>query len=179
MNYLDCLSTFFPNVEAICYGSPDVFTDIQWVGGLTMPTKAEMDVVIFNQAKLDKIAELSAACQEDIHNGFTSSALGSLNMYDALEVDQLNLIGAVAATSPAPSFPAGFEIGYAVRPIINGVVQPKQYVVHTYGQLRQVLTDGAAYKFKELINFNTKRAAVNAATTIAEINAITWASVTV
>lgn len=177
MDYLECISTFFPNVFVECSGDSSLYENIIWVSGSPLPTKAILDDLIYKQAKLDKITELSNACQLDIIGGFTSNALGALNKYDSTEVDQLNLIGAVTATSPTPTDLGGYNSVYACRPIINGVEQSKQYLLHSHFQLRQVLADGAAYKLNELLNFNNKRTAVNNATTIAEINAITWSSV--
>jgi hypothetical protein len=48
--------------------------------------------------------------------------------------------------------------------------------VHSYGQFRQVLADGSAYKSTKLLAFNTKRNYLLTLTTVADINAVTWLS---
>jgi hypothetical protein len=176
MNYLDCISANYPTVMVDCYGDTFNYNDLNWLGGDPLPLQADLDAIIFMQLVNDKLSELSAACQADIMAGFVSSALGSPNMYDSTEVDQLNLIGAVSATAPTPSAPSGYSNVYAVRPVVNGVIQPKTYIVHSYGQFRQVLADGSAYKSTKLLAFNTKRNYLLTLTTVADVDAVTWLS---
>lgn len=146
-------------------------------GGPTIyiPTDQEIDQhpTYLLETKISKINELSLACKNDIISGFESSALGTPHIYDSEEVDQLNLVGSVATTAPTPDTPAGYSIYYAVRDVNTN---EKSYQLHTHGQLRQVLADGAQRKLFLLQKFATKRAIVEAQTTVSGVNAITWDS---
>lgn len=178
MNYMECLGNSFPNVQAINFGNPEVYGDIVWEGGDSLPTQAVLETKILENAKLKKVEELSLACELDIIGGFVSNALGQDAIYDSDQVDQLNLIGATSATAPIDGMPEGFSGPYAVRPIENGVTQPKRYEIHTYAQLRKVLLDGFNFKLVRLQRFNDKRDYVNdVAVTIEDVNAVTWVSV--
>ncbi len=178
LDYVTAISTFYPDAEVVCIGDPHVYENITWEAGAVLPTKEVLDQTIFNKAIEDQVQALSDACQVQITSGFESSALGYTCIYDSEEVDQLNLIGSVSTISPTPDSPAGYTTPYAVRPVVNGVPQAKEYTVHTYAQLRQVMTDGAQFKLQCLIKFNTKRYIVqNMCSTIEQILAITWDSI--
>lgn len=178
MNYMDCLGGSFPDVKAICFGDPFNYNDIQWEGGDPLPLKEVLDECVLHDTKDAKVKELSLACEKEIIGGFESSALGSPAIYDSERVDQLNLIGAATATGPVPGVPEGFQGPYAVRPVIDGVIQPKQYIMHSYGQLRTVLLDGFNFKLARLQKFNDKRDFINnVAVTLADVDAVTWDSV--
>ncbi|EKD22678.1 MAG: hypothetical protein ACD_84C00013G0004 [uncultured bacterium] len=174
MNYLECITKYYPNVFVTCQGDVNTYADIQWAAGDPIPTQAELDIKIFTYLKSAKIEELSEACQADIMAGFNSMALGTLHRYDSHEEDQLNLIGTVTKTAPTPAALDGTSYLYASREIINGVEQPKTYLMHTHAQLRQVLDDGATYKLMELVKFNTKKMEVLAMTTVAELDTVIW-----
>lgn len=57
---------------------------------------------------------------------------------------------------------------------IDGINNSKEYKFHTHAQLLTVINDGAAVKLTLLQKFAVKRAQVQACTTIAEVDAITW-----
>lgn len=170
MNYMDCLGEIYPTVFVSNIGDPSNYSDVTWVGGDSLPTQEELDIQLLNINKTLKIAELSKACQIDIIGGFTSDALGTTHRYDSEEVDQLNLIGAYSATEPSES------IYYATRPIVDEVVQPKEYKLHTNGNLRQILGDGAVFKLTRLQKFNAKRDYVNLLGSISAVLLVTWES---
>lgn len=174
MNYITILGTYYPNVGAHCVGDDSVYANLIWDSGDPIPPESELIARVLEEAKTKKIEELSANCRQAILDGFISSSLGSPFKYDAEDVDQINLIGAVSATSPTPSAPDGYTIEYAVRPVVNGVYQAKYYTTHTHAQLRQVLNDGAAYKLAQLQHFNELRNNVYAAQTLQAIQAIVW-----
>jgi hypothetical protein len=175
---MECLGMSFPNVFVICFGNPEVYEDIVWEQGDPLPSKAVLDAQILTNLKTKKIIELSKACESSIIGGFRSSALGIEAIYDSELVDQLNLIGAASAVSPMEGFPDGSSGPYAIRPVINDVIQHKRYEMHTYTQLRNVLLDGYYYKLSCLQKFNDKRDYVNdVATTFEEVNQITWQSI--
>lgn len=117
------------------------------------------------QAVVSKIVELRQNCDDEIERtSFTSSALGTVHNYDCRTVDQINI-----------------TIRYAVAN-------------HTGGSEPLWASDGTRYTWKEhtaeelvdvMVNMNehikenqvllvSKLAAVDAATTVAQINAVTW-----
>lgn len=107
---------------------------------------------------LKRITEMSEACRADIVGGFESAALGVSHYYDSDEVDQLNLIGAVAA---------GDTMEYGCHEVLGG---PKVYKSHTHAQLQQVIRDGRNIKLAKLQAFNTKKAQALQATTKAGVD---------
>lgn len=115
-----------------------------------------------------KITELSGVAGDLVIAGFQSDAGGlhaGLKWYDSEKEDQLNLIGS------ASSIDAGESTIYFYRDTVGGT---KIYVPHTRAQMKKVLQDGRDRKLAILIEFNTKKVAVLAATTMAELDAITW-----
>lgn len=174
IDYLQCLSEFYPDASAICFGDPTVYENIQTANELALPSKADLDIKIIERAKIDKIKELSSDCQKDIIYGFTSYALGYLGFYDSEIEDQLNLAGSLSRTMPTTEFPDGTTTDFAVKPIVDGVKQPKIYVTHTYAQLRQVVDDGVAFKLELLKKFNSKRDIIYTLTTLEAIENISW-----
>lgn len=150
------------------------------------PATSELEVPDAEQAALDsvlanydtltpttesianKIARLSNAAGALIVNGFQSDAGGlhtGLKWYDSQQEDQLNLIGS------ASSIDAGESTIYFYRDTVGGT---KIYVPHTRAQMKKVLQDGRDRKLAILIEFNAKKVAILAATTMAELDAITW-----
>lgn len=173
---MGALSRYFPNVRAHCKGA-EVYANLVWESGDPLPTEAQLNEAQLKNHKLVKIIELSQNCQDDIMSGFTSSALGSAHFYDSDELDQVNLIGAATTTAPTVAGDAGTSIHYAVRPIVDGVMQSKVYLSHTHAQLKQALTDGAQVKLSKLQKFNDKRNYLNDnVLTHDQINAVTWTS---
>lgn len=121
----------------------------------TPPTESEL----LAASKAGKVAEINAACRVAIVGGFSSSALGGPHFYDSEEVDQINLIGAVAL---------GVDLPYRCADAA-GV---KQFRPHTAAQLRWVAQDGAAVKLAALQQAAALRDQVTHATTVAEVDAI-------
>lgn len=175
MTYIELIGLYFPNVQCYVQGADDVYESIIWQSGDPLPAKQQLDVMRVNVHKETHIEALSTACHEDIIRGFVSSALGTPHVYDSKEVDQLNLVGSVAATSPnSMNDMHPGTIHYACR---DAVTLAKSYKLHTYDQLRQVLADGAVIKLQKLQQFSVKAELVQAAATHEEIAAITWTSV--
>lgn len=175
LNYLEIISSRYPGLKVICFDDPNVYSNLLSEDETPLPSKAELDNFILEEVKKAQIDFLSSECQKKITSGFISSALGSPHIYDSEEVDQLNLIGSVASTSPTDEFPEGLESQYAVRPIENEIIQPKIYKLHTYKQLREVMTDGSVFKLGCLLHFNEKRSIINnSCSTMEEVTSITW-----
>ena len=168
ITYIEAISAFYPNYQVSSISNE--YADIQW-GTYAPISQEELNSKILEITKTKKIQELSDACECAIISGFESSALGDAHIYDSEAVDQINLIGAVAATEPTPASPDGYNIYYACRNVSDGT---KEYLEHTHAQLRQVLADGAQVKLGNLQTFFVKKMAVLACTTLAEVEAITW-----
>ena len=165
---IEAANALQPTYEIFATGGN--YVDINW-NGFEPILEADLNAKILDMCKAEKIEELSNACELAITAGFQSSALGDAHIYDSEAVDQINLIGAVAATEPTPASPDGYNIYYACRNVSDGT---KEYHEHTHAQLRQVLADGAQVKLGNLQTFFVKKMAVLACTTLAEVEAITW-----
>lgn len=172
---MSALGKYFPTVEASCMGD-EVYENIQWTGGDPLPTADELNKASLTEHKEMKITELSNACAQQIISGFESAALGAPHLYDSEAVDQLNIVGSFSATTPDATSPEGSQTYHAVRPIIDGIPQMKEYKLHDNIQMKKVLLDGVAFKLVKLSRFNDLRNEIlaNEERTIAEINDITW-----
>ena len=150
------------------------------------PDTSELEVPGVDQATLDstlanydtlvptficisqKITELSGIAGDLVIAGFQSDAGGlhvGLKWYDSEKEDQLNLIGS------ASSIDAGESAIYFYRDTLGGI---KIYVPHSRAQLKKLLQDGRDRKLALLQEFNAKKVAVLAATTVAELDAVLW-----
>ncbi len=136
-----------------------------WLGAGNAPTA---QTVVQSQAA--QTAALSAACGAQIVAGFASSALGSAHTYPSQPLDQSNLIGAATA-SQSPGLPSTWTCNFwcadssgawALRP-------------HTAVQIQQVLADGVAAREALSAKLAGLVAQVQAATTVAAVQAIVWA----
>ena len=122
-------------------------------------------------AKKQKIAELSGACEHDITRGFLSSALGVPHWYDSSAYDQLNLVSSLSITAPTIENPEGTSIFYACRANLG---EDKEYVAHTYMQLKQVASDQAKTRIEHLQIFARVKAEVLESTCVSQVQAIKW-----
>lgn len=108
---------------------------------------------------------INEACHAEIVAGFESSALGAPHQYPFKEEDQNNLLS---------TFILAKEVG-ASKPFkcwdSEGVAD---YRMHTVAQLHQVGQDAEAHKMAALVKANTLKMQIAAATTAAEVEAITW-----
>lgn len=174
MQYLECLSKNFPELQVVCFGNGTVYEELMLETGGSLPPKSQLDSLIFSFNKEQKIAELSSHCEMIVTQGFKSNALGYDHIYDSEVVDQINIIGTVNASAPTPDNPYGISLPYAVRPIENDIVQPKIYKIHSHFQLRKALADGALFKLGCLQRFNALRDYVNSLNTNEEVLNVTW-----
>lgn len=176
MDLMTVLAKNFPNVIAHVTGAGASYTDLVWEGGSPLPTEEQLLEAHVKDHKENKILELSNACAQDIISGFISTALGTEHMYDSDAVDQLNIVGSYVATTPDANNPQGSQTYHATRPIINGVLQMKEYKLHDNVQMKKVVLDGVAFKLAKLTRFNTMRndLLTNTERTDAQIDAITW-----
>ncbi|HXG27832.1 MAG TPA: hypothetical protein VNJ47_03170 [Nevskiales bacterium] len=169
-NLPECLLALAPGVAFVVHGND--YDALEWPKdkhGQDLPGKptyedllAQQSVTALQLAQSRKLTELERACRAEIVGGFESSVLGSAHRYDSAETDQLNLIGAAAL---------GVDLQYRCTDVATGV---KQHRLHTHAQIAQVLADGAAIKMTLLQTLAAKRAQVEAAESIEEIEEISW-----
>lgn len=113
-------------------------------------------------SKESKLAELNSACNAAILAGFESSALGAPHFYDFDYEAQINLAGMLNAIANA---------------MITGSISWKASGVptdHTIDQFKQLYADGLAFKNAQIQRYWALKAQVNAAATIAEVEAVVW-----
>lgn len=125
--------------------------------------------VTMNQI-VKKIEALADSARATIESGFQSTAddlHASPKWYDSQVEDQLNLTGNVASMLLDTD-----STIHACRDTQGATA--KSYINHTKKQLRKVLRDGRDRKLTVLIEFNMKKQQCLAATTKAELDAITW-----
>lgn len=121
------------------------------------------------QAQAQQTSALSSACQSAIYAGFSSSALGASHTYPAKDTDQQNLTASVLA-SLLPALPSNWTTPFWCEDA-NG---SWAYVNHTASQIQQVGQDGKTAILAALSKNQTLAGQVMAATTIAQVQAITW-----
>ena len=120
------------------------------------------DYELLDALKLQKIDELKLACSEAIQTGFYSSAIGTPHKYDsALPQDQTNLVGAKIA---------GVDMNFTCTDE-DGV---KTERFHTASQIEQVFIAGMVHIQTQKAHFYSKITALNNATTLVEVNNVTW-----
>lgn len=127
------------------------------------------EATLVAKAKVIKNAYLTTQCAVDIVGGFTSNAIdaGQAYGYDSRDVDQTNLDHAlIAAQHTGSTFailcnnPSGQD-GFMYRD-------------HTEAQIKEVIADFATFRLGKSQTLTLKLAEVNAATTVAEVEAISW-----
>lgn len=174
MSIFNALTAHYPLVKWHCSGE-EIYANIIRDSGDPLPTESALTAWVLLDTKALKVIELSKASRGAIIAGFSSSALESEHHYDGEEVDQLNLVGSFSASSPTPSNPDGYSLPFAVREVVNQVIGPKQYKLHTHAQLKIVILDGAQFKLSKLQRFNDMRDYVNnTVLTIEKIAAVNW-----
>jgi len=174
------------DTEQFSYGAPPAgtatvpVTPAEWAdqagtwyvvsGALTQtnpnaPTAAQL----LAQAQAAQISIITQACAAAITSGFTSSALGSAHTYPSGLTDQVNLAANVVS-SLLPGLPSTWTTPQLCQDA-SGVWA---YVAHTAAQVQQVGSDGKAAILGYLTKKANLQAEIEAATTIAAVQAIVW-----
>lgn len=125
--------------------------------GLTLPA-----AFVLANARAAQIAAITQSCAAAIVSGFASSALGTAHTYPSQPTDQTNLIGAVASGLATVNF------WCADSTSVWGLTS------HTAAQIKQVLADGGTQRMAYSAKLAGLAAQVQAATTVAAIQAIVW-----
>ncbi len=131
-----------------------------YVNGVLIAPAAKTDAELLAEAKTNQIGILSAKCQAYLLAGFASSALGNAHMYPSQLTDQQNQ-ASVAASG------AGGSLWCETGSVWG-------FVAHTDAQATQVVADWKIYLNAAQTKLQTLAASVNAATTVAAVQAIGW-----
>lgn len=165
-NYIDILGEYFPGVEAYCSGDPTVYANVVWVS--TPIAQVDLDAAVLADCKTDRILLFATYAQDEIVDGFLSSALGYPHMYDSEPEDQLNLIGAATTQADMDYSCRASSAGYQIIDVGGAVVgtdatgfvnDPTVYNV-------EVVIDGVSEYFsiagQDAQDYDTLIAAINA-----------------
>ncbi|KVZ18647.1 hypothetical protein WT88_29650 [Burkholderia stagnalis] len=174
LNWMDTDAFSYPAMPDASTLAPA--TDGQWEeretaafiivnGQLSVPNAA----VQLAAARAAQLEILNDGCKAAIYAGFTSSALGTAHAYPALDTDQQNLSASVLA-SLMPNLPSGWTTPFWCCDSSGAW----SYAPHTAAQIQQVGQDGKAAILAAIAKKAQLAAQVNAATTIAAVQAIVW-----
>lgn len=132
---------------------------------------APSDTVLLEKAKSDQLLVISAACAAAIVGGFTSEALGDVYTYPSGITDQANLTAAVTASQlPDNAANGDWTIPFMCADV-EGVWIRR---LHTAVQIQKVAHDGITSIVNNMIKKDTLSTLVEDATTVAEVEAVTW-----
>jgi hypothetical protein len=120
-------------------------------------------------AQTRKAAELRAACSAQVVAGFHSIALGADYLYPAKPLDQSNLTGSVLA-----SLLPGNAVDWTTPFWCADIAGAWEFRLHSTSQIQQVGIDAKTSLIAALGKNEYLAGQVAAATTIAEVEAITW-----
>lgn len=121
-----------------------------------------------SDVKTSRIAQITRECEAAIVGGFESSALGQPHMYPCKATDQSNLQASVSVAAQRPNQPFPFWCQAA-----SG---EWTYVAHTAAQITQVGMDAYDATLSKLQRKGQLEARINAALSIAEVEAVKWAA---
>jgi hypothetical protein len=132
------------------------------------PPEPTRDELLANARQL-KISALMRDCSKAIVAGFESSALGSEHDYPYMPTDQNNL-AAAATASLSPGLPADWTVQFWCA---DGA-GVWSHATHTAAQIQQVMADGVAHRTACSAKYDGLVQQVNAAQSVADIEAIAW-----
>lgn len=115
------------------------------------------------QAQNAKIGDLNSKCNQTILSGFASSALSVSHNYDFDYEAQMNFSGMMNAVN-ASIAPAS----------ITWKTTDAGNLAHTQAQFKQLYADGMNFKNTQITKYWNLKAQVLAATTVSQVNTITW-----
>lgn len=135
---------------------------------LVFATEAELPTL--GQCRNRKAAALRAACQRQIRDGYTSEALGAAHTYPASEVDQRNMIAAIAE-SLLPNARADWTTPFWCADA-GGVWAMRD---HAVAQIQRAAADGRSAVVAAQLRLAALLKQVAAATSRGDLDAIAWA----
>lgn len=122
------------------------------------PTTAQL----LANAQADKMTELKDKCRKTVMGTFTSSALGVAHTYDFDYEAQLNLSAEYA------------DVNADATVTVKWKTVDAGDIIHNATQIKQLFKDGKAWKQSNVDKYRNLRDQVNAATTVAQVQAIVW-----
>ena len=126
-----------------------------------------ISLMTLGQVQVAQAMRISTACASALSTGFPSSALGKAHIYPSQDDDQRNLQSAVSAAIAAPS--------NWTTPIWCAYSNDAwSFTAHTAAQVQQVNADWLAHRVAAQQKYADLIARINAATSIAEVQAIDW-----
>ena len=125
-----------------------------------------ISLMTLGQVQVARVTTISTACASALTTGFPSSALGTAHIYPSQDDDQRNLQSAVSAAVAAPS--------NWTTPIWCASNDAWSFTAHTAAQVQQVNADWLAHRVAAQQKYADLIARINAATNIAEVQAIDW-----
>lgn len=141
------------------------------VGGELVAPAAPTDDELVESAQAVQSAVLYAACQSAITGGFTSDALGVAHTYPSTDTDQQNLASAVGAASYHSA-----SDGWTTQLWCEASGETWSFADHTATQVQEVNSSFVSFRTGLQALLYSGVQAVDAATTVSGVEAITWAS---
>ena len=126
-------------------------------------------VPALDDAKADRARTLRFDCFHEIVGGFTSAALGAAHSYGSSDTDRENIDRAAMAALSGQKDPKWTA---QVQCAVND--GPMSLAAHTAAQVHQVSSDLHAHIEAARVKRDALNARIAAATTVAEVEAITW-----
>lgn len=113
--------------------------------------------------KESKLVELDEKCNQVIMGGFSSSALGEQHTYQSMILDEIWFNSTINRFSVDPNFTS-----------VNYKTIDAGYLLHTKEQFIQAFVDGHTFGDSQIMKLNTLKDQVNNATTVEDLEKITW-----
>ncbi|MBD8654112.1 hypothetical protein IFT68_00540 [Oxalobacteraceae sp. CFBP 13730] len=160
------VDTYLLLTEPIDWRRPTETSALHWSAedGMSWVESASID-----ELRARRIEVMSLACEQQIVAGFMCSALGEDHLYPAKTKDQINLLGSIADASMAGSDP-----DWRTQFWCADAAGAWEFRDHTVGQIQQVGKTGKRAILEAMGKNEMLRRQIGAATTAAEIEAITW-----
>ena len=156
---------FRPWQGRLALTGPDATHEYRW----TEAGPQWCDVTSLEQKRVARVEAMRAACEQQIVAGFMCGALGETYLYPARAQDQANLIASVTDSLMASDEPA-----WRTQFWCADAAGAWEFRDHTVDQIQQVGKTGKAAILAAMGKNELLRRQIEAASTAAQIEAITW-----
>jgi hypothetical protein len=156
---------FYPWQSKLALTGPEETHEYRW----TETGPQWIDVATLAQKRTARIEAMRVACEQQIVAGFMCDALGEAHLYPAKAQDQANLIASVT-----DSLMAGDDPAWRTQFWCADGTGTWEFRDHTVAQIQQVGKMGKAAILMSMGKNELLRRQIDAAMTVAEIEAITW-----
>lgn len=123
----------------------------------------------FAELQTEKSNEISSACRAQIYEGYDSDALGAVHHYPAKDRDQSNMIASVTDSYNPDNAPDWTTLFWCMDGSGAWALRP-----HTASEIRKAGSDGKLSISNATVKNAQLQQLILAATTVAELDAITW-----